>query len=169
VIRTLLLATIGALGCLTHWCGPARASTTTEAALAVACPGHADLAKHVDRAARTHLLHPVTLVALISNESHCDTMAVNHRSGALGLGQILPGRSADLPGRYLLDPADNLYLTARHLSGLLLLCGSLAGAVHVYHGHRKCSGWRRDWYAKRVAGDVERIWREMRRQREGRS
>jgi hypothetical protein len=155
-LRLLLLAWAAFL----MFVGPARAETTTERALRALCgPNAVYLAPHVQEAARTHLLHPVTLVATISNESHCDAAAVNPRSGAMGLGQIMPGLSADQPGRYLLDPRDNLYLTARHLAKLLMLCGSLAGAVHVYHGYKRCSGWRRDWYAKRVAADERRFWK----------
>lgn len=139
---------------------------TVERALAIACPGHADLAPIVEREARTHLLHPVRLVVVIACESQCDSEAVNGRTMASGLGQIIPGLSADMTGRDLFDPGDSLYLTARHLSRWLTKCGSLGGAVHVYHGHKKCSGWKRDWYARRVLAREAWIWREMRKRKE---
>jgi hypothetical protein len=157
--RAALIAT-GVVLCLSHCSGPARAGTVANA-LGVACPGHADLAPLVEAAARRHLVDRIDLVAVVAAESTCNAAAVNPRTGARGLGQILPGRSADRPGANLFDPATNLHLTAQHLAGLLVLCGSLGGAVHVYHGHRRCSGWRRDAHALRVARLVERVWREI--------
>ena len=191
----LILTAIGLTLTLTATCGPARASeprrpgTTqtppepanaqparatgpsraiTVAALDALCgPGHRDLAGPVDAAARRYMLHPVTIVALVKSESpRCDPNAVNPRTGATGLTQILPTGSANprhLSVESLKDPATNLDLGARHLAGLLVLCGSLGGAVHVYHGHRTCGGWQRDEHAWKVLGYVARFWREIAR------
>jgi soluble lytic murein transglycosylase-like protein len=148
---------------------PARASTTADALDLLCGPGHRDLAPHVDASARRHLLHPVVLVSVIAAESTCQADAVNARTGAIGLGQIMPGRSADRPGSNLRDPATNLNLTARHLAGLMVLCGSLGGAVHVYHGHKRCRGWERDRHAVKVVAWVDRFWTEMRRRKEPRT
>ena len=149
------------------YCGPAHA-TTTEDAIAIACgPGHAELAPIIDAAARRQLEHPVTLVALIKSESpRCDPNAVNPRTHAVGLTQILPTGSANprhLSIEELKDPATNINLGARHLAGLLTMCGSLGSAVHVYHGHKTCGGWKHDRHARKVLGIVAHLWAEMRK------
>lgn len=162
----------GLAACLSHCVGPARADTTSSA-LAVLCPGHQDLAEPVRAASRRHLMHPATLVALVKSESPtCNPRVVNPRTGAVGLTQILPRGSANpahLSVEALKDPATNLDLGARHLAGLLVLCGSLGGAVHVYHGNQTCSGWQRDDHAWKVIGYVRRFWRAMTTRKEPRS
>jgi len=101
--------------------------------------------------ARRHLIHPVLLVLVVAAESHCNPDAVNKRSGAVGLGQILPAGSANR-GNYspakLRDPDLNLYLTARHLAWCLVLCGDRPlHAVAVFNGSKKC---RATEWARRV-------------------
>jgi len=165
--RTILLATIGALGCLTNWCGPARASTTTEAALAVACPGHEDLAPHVDAAARRYMLHPVNIVALMHVESRCQAHAVS-RCGAIGLLQVLPyGPAANgLPRARLRDPRTNIETGARWLSMMTTWCGGLREGLGAYNSG-KCH--RSKGFARRVLATERRIWLEMARRREMRT
>jgi soluble lytic murein transglycosylase-like protein len=164
----LALLVVGIAACCQTCVGPARAGTTADA-LELFCPGKGHLAGKVDLAARRHLLHPVVLAANVGAESGCRPEALNKKTGARGLGQILPGGSADRPGANLLDPATNLDLTARHLASLMVLCGNLGGAVHVYHGYRKCRGWRKDAHAVKVVAWVGRFWSEMRRRREPRA
>jgi soluble lytic murein transglycosylase-like protein len=94
------------------------------------------------REARRHLIHPVLLVMVVAAESNCKANRVNKRSGAVGLGQILPKGSAnrgDYTPLQLRDPDLNLYLTARHIAWCLTLCGDNAlAAVAVYNGSKKC-------------------------------
>jgi hypothetical protein len=91
----------------------------------------------------------VLLAKTVAAESHCRARVVNKRSGAVGLGQILPCRSADrdchtveeLKGIEL-----NLDLTAAHLARCLAHCrGRVSGAVAVYNGARRCqpTAWSR--------------------------
>jgi soluble lytic murein transglycosylase-like protein len=128
-------------------------------ALALLCPGRESLAEPMWREAHRHLIHPVLLAKTVAAESHCRLNAVNKRSGAIGLGQILHSGSANR-GRYtveqLRDPDLNLYLTARHLAWCLRLCKHrAAAAVAVYNGRSVCrstewSRWvvRGMWKAK---------------------
>lgn len=134
------------------FCGNAKASTT-EHALEALCPRHMDLAPFVDVAARRHLVRAEWLVANMAAESQCNPKAVNRRTGAVGLLQILPKGSANpthLSIEALKDPAINLDLGARHLASLFVLCGALGPATHVYHGHARCRGWRDDPHVRRV-------------------
>ena len=91
--------------------------------------------------ARAHHVPPSVVDSQIFRESTCRPGAVNRRTGAVGLGQILPGGSASLrhPASELADPALNVELTARHLHRCFVLCGTWAGARRVYGGHRSCS------------------------------
>jgi hypothetical protein len=111
-------------------------------ALRLLCPGHDSLAESIEREAHRHLIHPVLLVLVVAAESHCNANAVNKRSGAVGLGQILPAGSANR-GNYtpaqLRDPDLNLYLTARHIAWCLVLCGERKlHAIAVYNGSERC-------------------------------
>ena len=111
-------------------------------------PGRAYLAPLVDSAARQHLLHPALLTAVIAHESRCDPRAESGR-GDVGLAQVRVGGSAALGSRRaeLFDPALNLALAARHLARLLVLCGSVHGALSVYSGRSKC---RKSAYSRAV-------------------
>jgi hypothetical protein len=106
-------------------------------------------------------------------ESSCRWDNRNERTGAAGLFGIMPGRSADpqkLPLAKLMDPRTNVNLGARHLSNLLTLCGSFAGAAHVYHGKDgKCRNWRTDKHVAKLLTWERAFWRWMRNQRTPRS
>ena len=94
----------------------------------------------IKKEAHRFLLHPVKLATVIALESSCNYMAKS-RVGAIGLGQILPKGSAAVgfPEYMLVEPTVNVYLTARHLAKLLILCkGSWLKAVAVYNGYSKC-------------------------------
>ncbi len=67
----------------------------------------------------------LVLVALVSRESSWKARAVNKRTGAVGLGQLMPGTDATkgFDGYDLTDPAVNLHLTARRLSRFQRLVG----------------------------------------------
>jgi hypothetical protein len=159
----LALALLGTLACLAHWCGPARAGTT-ERAIAVLCPGREDLAPLFEASARRHMVHPVELVAKGSVESGCDPTAVNPRTHAIGVMQILQAGSANprhLSEAALFDPATNINLGAAHLARCLVLCGAFGGAVAVYHGSARCSHWRHDRHVARVLARLARVWRAL--------
>jgi hypothetical protein len=111
-------------------------------ALRLLCPGHDSLAESMQREAHRHLIHPVLLVLVVAAESNCNAGAVNKRSGAVGLGQILPEGSANRGNHspaQLRDPDLNLYLTARHIAWCLVLCGERPlHAVAVFNGSKQC-------------------------------
>lgn len=130
-------------------------------ALHALCPGHEDLAEHVEQASRRHLVHPVAMVVLIHAESGCHTWAVNRRTGAAGATQILPTGNANpkhLTTVELLDPATNINLGARHLARCLTLCGALGPALAVYHGRKKC---RTDEHARKLVRRFEHAFESV--------
>lgn len=131
-------------------------------------PGHDDLAPLIRAESRHHLVRPSYLSAVMAAESHCQADAMNVTTGAIGLFQIMPGRSADpdhLDAGELLDPETNVHLGARHLSELLTLCGSFAGAIHLNHskdGH--CRNWRTDKLVAEILRRERAFWRWLRSQ-----
>lgn len=149
--RALMFA-VGVLLCTAATCGPARADTAS--ALRALCGQRGrTLAPIVDRAAALHSIPAIWLVAQVAAESQCRPGVVNARTGAVGLMQIMPMGSANprrLSAAALRNPATSINLGAAHLARCLALCGSFGGAIHVYHGHKKCSGWKRDWFVQRV-------------------
>ena len=144
--RFLLL--VGAASC---WSGLAR-SDALDQALARRCGSKgAEWAPLIREMAHRFLLRPAVLGDLVGSESTCRPGAINRRSGAVGLGQIIPGKSAAprLTLTDLLDARVNLEATARHLARCLLLCKALAAAVAVYDGSERCRA--NDW-SRRVLG-----------------
>ena len=168
-MKHLLVILALALAALLYVVAPAHAETDAELALAALCPRHVDLAPMVQDAAHAQRLGAVELVAVMAAESGCRTGAVNRRTGAVGLLQILPEGSANvdhLSAGELADPATNLDLGAGHLSRLLALCGSLGGALTLYNGYSpKCRDWRTDPYARHVRELVAKAWRFIARRR----
>ena len=142
---------------------PARAETTTERAIAVLCgPGHAHLAPMVEASSRRHLLHPVTVVALMHVESRCQAHAVS-RCGAIGLLQVLPyGPAANgMPRARLRDPRTNIETGTRWLAEMVTWCGGLRAGLGAYNTGRCDKG---KGFARWVLATVRQAWREMRRQ-----
>jgi hypothetical protein len=148
--------------------GVARADTADSAVRYFCGPGHEDLAPLIRSEARHHMGRPSQLVAVMAAESHCRPDAVNVTTGALGLFQIMPGRSADpdhLDAGELLDPTTNVHLGVRHLSRLLTLCGSFAGAIHLNHSKDgKCRNWRTDKLVGEILRKERAFWRWLRTQ-----
>lgn len=118
-------------------------------ALQYFCPALITLAPTVEAASSQYEIDPVVLVALFARESACDPKAVNSRTGAIGLGQILPDGSAarGLTVGQLKNVETNITTTARHIAKCLLLCGSMVRALAVYHGRQYC---RSDAYARGI-------------------
>jgi len=119
-----------------------------------------DLAPIVDAAAARHHVSALRLAVLLKSENtRCQENAVNVTTHAAGLFGILPTGSANpahLEPAELLDAETNTDLGAAHLANLLRLCGTFAGALHVYHSKDgKCRNWRTDSHVKRVLG-IER-------------
>ena len=162
---TIAMLVLGTAICC---CDVARADTA--AALDRLC-GRADLAPIVDAASRRHGVRPLMLAVLMASESTCREDAVNPVTHALGLFQILTTGSANpahLEPAALLDPETNADLGAAHLARLLRLCGTFGGAVHIFHGYRRCSDWREDKHARKVVGMLASLRRWLRMQ-EGRT
>jgi soluble lytic murein transglycosylase-like protein len=154
---TLVIAAIAWTALLYGVC---RADTA--AALDHLC-GRPDLATLADAAAHQNHVRPLRLALLMwSEDRRCREDAVNPRTGAVGLTQILPSGSANrahLTPDELKGPATNLDLGAAHLARWLRICGSFAGALGVYHGRKHCSDGKSD---EHVIGILAK-WRELRR------
>jgi len=148
-------------------CFPARAETTTSRAIAALCgPQHVHLAHHVDAAARRYLLDRVLLVAVMARESSCRMAKVgaHHERCAMQIhGVARNGHS----NRELADPATCIDTGARWLALREVDCRALGALAIGGYNARECRHGRK--YARKVRETVERAWREMRRQREGRS
>jgi hypothetical protein len=165
---SLLLFIVGLFGCFFHTCGPARAfEEATDRALSVLCPQQLHLAPVVTRVSSENLIHPAILVAKMKAESNCRSNRVNKRTGAIGLVQILYKGSANplrrgrrYTKRQLRNPYINLTLGARHLNRYIHVCGCLGGAIHIYHGFKKCSGWRRDEHVQKVLRFYRSVFHE---------
>ena len=84
---------------------------------------------------------PQVVHAQLVAESTCRPQVVNKVTGAVGLGQILPGTRAALgyPRYRLFDPGLNIALTVAHLRRCFDLCGTWRGARRVYGGKVWCS------------------------------
>jgi hypothetical protein len=172
---TLVLLALGAAIC----CCELAHATTTELAIQRMCPRDPYpwpsltwMAPIVDAAAVKHSVDAVVLVALMHSESNCRLTAVNKRTGATGLFQIAERGSANpehITRAQLMGVPENIDLGARHLAGLVAMCGSLGGALHVYHGNRTCGGWRHDKFVRKVFGLVEGARRWIAAHREPRS
>ena len=173
ILRTIALA----WAALFFLVGQSHASEASDA-IEVLCPRDPYpwppltwMAPIVETASVRYSVSPVVLVALMHAESNC-RMKVNRRTWAIGLFQITENGSANpdhLTRAQLMGVPENINLGARHLSGLLAMCGTLGGAVHVYHGNRTCSGWRHDKYARKVLSLVARAKRVIARIQAARS
>lgn len=86
-----------------------------------------DLARHLLTTANRWKLDANMLAAIVTVESSWQTHAVSN-TGALGLGQLMPGTAAML-GVNPHDPASNLSGAARYLHGLMQTFG---GNPHRY-------------------------------------
>lgn len=140
--------------------GVARADTAT--ALDHLCR-RPDLAPIIDAAAKRHHVSPLRLSLVMWSEGkRCREDAVNASTGAAGLFGILPTGSANprhLPPGELLDPETSADLGAAHLAGLLRICGTFAGALHLYHSRDgKCRNWRTDGHVRKIL-EAERALR----------
>ena len=133
-------------------------------AIRLACgTGHDAIAPHIESAAAREAIDPMALVVLVSAESSCHARAVNSRTGAVGLLQILPDGSANpdhLTTAQLLDQRTNVDLGAAHLARLLELCGGLGGALAVYHGRSHC---REDGHAKKLLKRIKQLTEQVAR------
>lgn len=148
-----------------------RAISTIVAALEFVAPNFRhtqEASAHLQALALEHELDPFTIIAVVRNESAWQSGAINRRTGARGLGQIMPSNyrhcqnapegpecqriKADLLGwKY------NLSETARTMATWRLYCGKKVGSELAIHwlpgyqgldmrrraicGHQKRSGW----------------------------
>lgn len=154
MIRILLLA----WAALFFLVSPAHASDA-DAAVAILCPKHAELAPKIEAAAIKHGVGPVLLTAVVFSESSCVPNAVGSH-GEIGLGQIMPtGPAANgLTRAQLRDPATNLDTSAKWLAVCKVQCG---GDLGLALGAYNSGGCVRSKYAKRVLALVKRVWREL--------
>jgi hypothetical protein len=115
------------------------------------------LAEPIHLAATEHRVPVLLLTALVFAESSCDASKVNAKTGAMSVGQILPGGSASRghTAAELMDPVLSLNLAANHLATWRRRCGSWLGSITIFHGNKKCSA--NSSYARQVV----RTWRQL--------
>lgn len=103
---------------------------------------------------------PVALLtALVFAESTCRADAVNKRTGAIGLTQLLStGAGAGYTREELLDPFTNATVGAKHLKYWRRRCGDWRGAVEIFGARKNCKV-RSEQGAKIVA-----LWKAIRLQ-----
>jgi hypothetical protein len=142
---------------------PAQAATTTELALDAACPGHANLAPHVDAAAREYLLHPLVLVAQMWQESGCEMHKRGTRGEVCAMQLLGVARNGHSAAALESDPALCIATGARWLALREAECGGVLLGLSGYNA-KTCQGGRR--YARAVWAKLERLWRAIRRRRE---
>lgn len=125
---------------------PAHADALT--ALSRLCPGHEDLAPHVESAAHRYLLHPVLIVAVMRAESHCQmhTVGGHHEVCAMQIH----GRAANgLTRAQLADPATCIETGSRWLSIMLQWClDDVACGLGAYNSGKRKRGLGK--YARKV-------------------
>jgi hypothetical protein len=164
ILRIVLLA----WAALFYLVAPARADQSDAAVRYFCGPGHEAEAGLVRAESRHHLTSAAHLALLMFAESGCHAGRVNATTGAAGLYGIMPGRSADpdhLEAAELMDPAINAHLGARHLSGLITLCGSFPAGLHLYHSKDgKCRNWRWDKHVAKLLRLERAFWRWLARQ-----
>jgi hypothetical protein len=154
---TILRIVLIAWAVLFYLVAPARA-TTTEDALAVLCPGHQDLAPHVDAAARRYLQHPVTLVAIMSKESDCRMDVVGSRGEVCAFQLLGVARNGHRKRELQTNPALCIATGARWLALRQVDCGGLFLGLSGYNA-RTCKGGK--GYARRVLDRIARVWRVL--------
>jgi hypothetical protein len=162
---SILLALAGLWLCLRG--SPARADIAEDAVRFFCGPGHAAETALVRRESAHHHIQSTQLALVMAAESRCKADAINVTSGAAGLFGIIPGRSADpdhLDAGELLDPATNAHLGAAHLARMVQLCGSFAGALHLYHSRDgRCRNWSTDKHVAKLLRMERAFWRWMSR------
>lgn len=157
--------TVGVLVCLTCQCGPAVAGTTADA-LEVLCPGHENLAPMVDGSARKYMHHPVTLVALMAVESHCQAGAISRKGAVCEMQLLGVARNGHTRAELQGDSRLCIATGARWLAMMEVWAGSLAGGLGAYNTGKRGHG---AGFARLVLAKVAKVWRELQRRREPRS
>jgi hypothetical protein len=153
ILRILLIV----WAALFYLVASARA-TTTQDALAILCPGHQDLAEHVDAAARRYLQHPVTLVAQMRIESNCNMAAVGSHGERCAMQLLGVARNGHSGRELAASPALCIATGARWLSLRQVDCGGLFLGLSGYNA-RTCQGGKR--YARKVLAAVAKFWRTI--------
>jgi Transglycosylase SLT domain len=91
-----------------------------------------DYRAHARAAAVRHGLNPDLFLRLVGRESNFNPSAINPKSGAIGLGQLMPGTASDL-GVNPKDPIANLDGSARYLKQQLDRFGDYRRALAAYN------------------------------------
>ncbi|MFD1627649.1 phage tail length tape measure family protein [Azospirillum griseum] len=116
-------------------------SATNATPLPVAVKSAAGLEALADQAAGKYGLDASLLKAVVTRESSWNPNAVNSRSGATGLGQVMPANWKPYGVTDPTDPAQNLDAAARILKEHLDRAGGdVSKALSTYSGHIKTSG-----------------------------
>jgi hypothetical protein len=130
-----------------------RSLAAIVAALELAAPKFepaAHASEHLRALAIEHQLDPFTIIAVVRSESGWDPAAINRRTGALGLGQIMPSNYAECRQAPesaectkiktdLLEWKYNLTETARTMARWRDFCGKKVGsrlAIHWLPGYQ---------------------------------
>ncbi|MBP2310493.1 transglycosylase SLT domain-containing protein [Azospirillum melinis] len=126
---------------VTNASGFAGLSATNATPLPVAVKSAAGLEGMADQIAGKYGLDANLFKAVITRESSWDPNAVNPRTGAAGLGQVMPANWKAYGITNPADPAQNLDAAARILKEHLDRAGGdVSKALSTYSGHIKTSG-----------------------------
>lgn len=139
IVLVFLLVGLGV--CCSNCLGPreAQAAESAADAVLVLCPKHPEIAQPIEAAAARYRVSAAVLTAVALAESSCNPRRANRATGCYGLTGIKVDGSANpdhLKPDELMDAETNADLGARHLAKLLRLCGTLGGALTVYHGRK---------------------------------
>jgi hypothetical protein len=144
-----------------------RRISTTELALDALCPGHRDLAPHVDAAARQYMVHSVTLVAIMAKESDCrmDVVGAHGERCAMQLRGV--ARNGHSGKALAASPALCIATGARWFALRQVDCGGGLFLGLSGYNAKTCQGGKR--YARKVLAKVASFWRAMTARNERRS
>lgn len=120
-----------------------RSVASIVAALEIAAPSFQpkhEAAVHIRELAAKHEFDPFTMIAIVERESRWNPNAVNKRSGATGLGQVLPtnfracrsepeGQSCTAVKRGLLSWRRNLTVVAGYIRAMREHCRRVVGSA----------------------------------------
>lgn len=91
------------------------------------------LRSHAALSAQRYGLDPQVFVAQLQQESQFNPTAKNPKSGAAGIGQLMPGTAKELGVKDVYDPIENIDASARYMGQMVRQFGSQKTALQAYN------------------------------------